>query len=774
MKAAVSSQPPAVRIKKPVRHVGLVRQVGHKSPRLRVSASPRPFWLLINITLLFLICITPVLAKDDGARVVVVVANYLSLDDLMMAGPNICKMISKSGIGLMNTGVGRSTTPEVQYLSIGAGARVSGTGDAAACYNSYERIGQESAGDIYTRQMGRNKPPSSIVCLGLARILRANQQMPFNEEAIGFLGDAFHNANLRTAVIGNADVPDGRIRRAPFIAMDRWGIMDSGEIGTDVTKVDIASPCGIADNLEVITSLVRRYMADHSLVVVELGDLSRIESVREQLSDAAYILHRQRGKRNLDGLIKSIRPEIERRGAILVLLSPCRVNEPGKFWSNLAPVVVYKPGGSIGLLASTTTRTEGLISNIDVAPTILRAARLEVPGFVVGQAAEIIIKKPDVIDEHLKRMEQTAARNYALRVPVLAGVGALVILAVTLTEIILYRGGSRVRVRRALKLILMIAFSITTAMLVADSIDSFGLGIYLSNLIAAVVAILIIAYGVAAVISRWRECSPLVILNIMMAALIIGDILTGANLLRWSILACNQIPGIRYYGLGNEYMGLLVASSLLAPILLIRTHRLSAPGTLDPWIPGSLALWFAFVMWVIGYPGLGANAGGLIMATAAFGTALILMLGIKFRPGHALMLAAAAGIVVALFAFIDALSHGAHGSHLGRSVSLAHAYGWEYIRSLLTRKIMMHIGILKLRQTYLPILFSIPFLLMYQRRMKAEGTRRDILWSVGMPAMIAGMTAGFLFNDSGIVPAGLMLAAFMVSDLYLRLGEDKK
>jgi len=35
------------------------------------------------------------------------------------------------------------------------------------------------------------------------------------------------------------------------------------------------------------------------------------------------------------------------------------------------------------------------------------------------------------------------------------------------------------------------------------------------------------------------------------------------------------------------------------------------------------------------------------------------------------------------------------------------------------------------------------------------------------------MIVAFLFNDSGIVPAGLMIAVYMVSILYLRLQEGE-
>ena len=73
------------------------------------------------------------------------------------------------------------------------------------------------------------------------------------------------------------------------------------------------------------------------------------------------------------------------RGAAVAVASP---NGP-KGTPNLTPFVFLRPGSGGGLLYSPTTRTEGLLTNADVAPTLLDALGAPVPPEMSGRAAEV-------------------------------------------------------------------------------------------------------------------------------------------------------------------------------------------------------------------------------------------------------------------------------------------------------------------------------------------------------------------------------------------------
>ena len=187
-----------------------------------------------------------------------------------------------------------------------------------------------------------------------------------------------------------------------------------------------------------------------------------------------------------------------------------------------------------------------------------------------------------------------------------------------------------------------------------------------------------------------------------------------------------------------------------------------------------IAAWFVFVAFVIGYPGFGANVGGLITAVATFGVALMALNGVRIRARHVIGLVLAGFVIVAVFAAMDVTS--GESSHLGRSVLLARTYGWDWLGYLIGGKILMHIGILGLPQTYIPILLGIPFFVLYGGRMKSEMStvaETDLLYRVGVPSVVAGMITAFLFNDSGIVPAAFMMAMFALTMQYARLTETE-
>jgi hypothetical protein len=188
----------------------------------------------------------------------------------------------------------------------------------------------------------------------------------------------------------------------------------------------------------------------------------------------------------------------------------------------------------------------------------------------------------------------------------------------------------------------------------------------------------------------------------------------------------------------------------------------------------ALVIWFAAVSWVIGYPGLGANVGGLVTAVVPFGIVLITLVGARTRIWHVLTIAGVSAAAIGVFAFLDLVRPGVGTSHLGRLVSLVRLYGWECCYALTIRKLGMHLGILRLPQAYLPVLFSLPFFAMYGSRAKkdlARSRRGDIMFSSTLPAVAAGVVVAFLFNDSGIVPAALMLGMFVASVLYLQSTE---
>jgi hypothetical protein len=130
-------------------------------------------------------------------------------------------------------------------------------------------------------------------------------------------------------------------------------------------------------------------------------------------------------------------------------------------------------------------------------------------------------------------------------------------------------------------------------------------------------------------------------------------------------------------------------------------------------------------------------------------------------------------IAIIVFAAID-MYNTTSVSHLGRSISIAENSGIISLMELIFRKIVMHIGIITSPAAYCPILFGMPFVLMYARRLKNQSVKMSVSNYMNasiLPVIIIGVLVAFLFNDSGVVPASLFLGFYMASSIVLRLGE---
>ena len=204
---------------------------------------------------------------------------------------------------------------------------------------------------------------------------------------------------------------------------------------------------------------------------------------------------------------------------------------------------------------------------------------------------------------------------------------------------------------------------------------------------------------------------PLVVaaLNV---ALILGDILTGQNLLKDSLLSGYALSGIRYYGIGNEYLGVVLAFVLTGTFLTLHSSNkgigdreqeieqsgLSAKhGTAErPQQRNSfrwIIAWFG-ILFVLGWVGWGANAGSLAAGGAGFGVGATILYG--RRPTWKLAVHCIAfGLLLAfVFGSIEAflLTKNGGSSHFGSVLrTAADQNNAGYLLEIVARKAAMNL-----------------------------------------------------------------------------------
>ena len=65
-----------------------------------------------------------------------------------------------------------------------------------------------------------------------------------------------------------------------------------------------------------------------------------------------------------------------------------------------------------------------------------------------------------------------------------------------------------------------------------------------------------------------NQLASIMAVALITAGLIIVDVIRGGVWIRYSFLGYDPVGGARYYGIGNEYMGILIGSAIMGWALL--------------------------------------------------------------------------------------------------------------------------------------------------------------------------------------------------------------
>jgi hypothetical protein len=231
-----------------------------------------------------------------------------------------------------------------------------------------------------------------------------------------------------------------------------------------------------------------------------------------------------------------------------------------------------------------------------------------------------------------------------------------------------------------------------------------------------------------------------------------ADAVFGAPLVSRSPLSGYYLAGIRFYGVGNEYMGFAIGAALVGPALLQQTARINLYTAL---LYGVLLLALSVPMW-------GAKAGGAITCTVAFAIALFAAHGRPIGFRHIATAFVLALVAVLAMAALDRTRPEASRSHMGIALATGEAHGLAPLVEIATRKVAMNARIATNPYTLGALLGLVPIWLLLSQgslgaRARESLDERPALDRI-LPAAGWGAFAAFAFNDSGVVAALLLLA----------------
>jgi hypothetical protein len=611
----------------------------------------------------------------------------------------------------------------------------------------------------------------------IADVIEQNDEELYGAE-VGLLGDELARAGVARAVIANGDgtdpsTPEDRIppyRRSAVAALTTSaGRVPGGQVDRGILREDPSAPFGVRLDQEAVTGVFRDAWSgsERAVVLVEGSDLVRADLAGRFASDEQRVRMRARALRSTDRLVGRLLSEVEPARDAVVVVGPVSPNERDA----LTTAAVRAPGVEPGLLRSTTTRHDGFVNMVDVAPTILHLLGLDRPDDMEGRrmttgdaGGSLASRESFLVDAN----EDGLFRDSLVGASMVVVLVIACVLAVGVALVDQLRGRARRWRRRGAWVVAFIALALIGFLDASYLAGPFhfgrhgGAAAYWSFVAGG--AIVLAAAFLA--IGRSRFARALLVALGSVIVLHTVDFLTGAHLEWNTVFGYSPTVGIRLVGEGNmTFAQLSAAATLFAGLLVWRVPTRTAVRVAI----GVLAV--AIV--VMGVPLWGNDFGAVVSALPGFAILAWMLLGHEVR---ARAVAAIVGIVVAAVVavgMLDLLRPPDDRTHVGKFFQKV-GTDLDAATLVVRRKASLNLSVLGhsvLLGTVVVVVLLVAFLWYVRPRtlrptVAAVTTAEATVLAFGVIAVL-----GTALNDSGIAIAGMMFAVFEVA-LVLLVGRE--
>jgi hypothetical protein len=472
----------------------------------------------------------------------------------------------------------------------------------------------------------------------------------------------------------------------PYHESAAWGLL--GRLASCATAVGpgaalaLASPAGaVASYLPSPADLSAPVLARCPLTVIDLGQIAASERARVAAAD-----------RQLAVIAAELPPDTR-----LLVTSPGAAAEQTQGSTPAGPphlmtTIVTGPGYAAGLLTSSATRRQGIVALTDLTPTVAGWLGRQVPAGTVGAGigrasrGELAATVTSLRGRDTAEQVWIATHGWFLLCYAAAGLLAFGVIAA------IYPGRAPERRRRR-----AVCWVIAGAL--AASVP---LGSYLANLapwwqlahpawwLYGMTAAWTLVVAGAVLAGPWRKepIGPFGFACLATLLLLAVDVVAGSRLQLDAPFGLSLLVSGRYYGIGNDALGVYCVSALVSAawsaVLLRGRGRLPllAAGTV-----GLLAVVAS------GWPGFGAKVGGTIALVPCLLLLLAWLAGARVGGRWALPVAVSGLVVFLVLASVSYLLPAAGVSDMGAFAgNLLHGRGGD----LLERKVSANVGSLTL------------------------------------------------------------------------------
>ena len=516
----------------------------------------------------------------------------------------------------------------------------------------------------------------------------------------------------------------------------------------------LARPSGsVGSYLPSAADLSAAVLSRCPLTVVDLGNLGSSE--RASALAAA------------DTQLKRLVAELP-SGTTLLVTAPGSTTRP----AHLQLTLVDGAGYQAGLLEASSTRQPGLVVLTDLTPTVLGWLGHTVPSGLVGaqltrgnrangpQSLPATVRwlaGRDTAEQVWRSTHNEFFWAYAL-----ADAGVLAAIGLACWGSAPDRRRQRATWwRRAT----VLAVSVPVGTFLADLVPwwrSAHPAAWLYGVAVALAALIALA---ALLVTRRRDpLAPFGLVCLLTVAVLGIDVMTGSRLQLETPFGLSVIEAGRFYGIGNEALGIygitaLFGAAWLALVALRRSAH-SRPSSRRPALAAVAAV-AVFAVFASGWPGFGGKVGGTLAMVPCFALLLMAVAGIRLNWRRVLLVAVSGLALFAVFGLISYFTGITGKSDIGTFAGNA-LHG--HVGSLLLRKIGSNLGSLSVSMfsPLIPIAVLVTGLMMWRPAWfglktmplayAAEPLLRPILAVLWLMPVL-----GWFADDSGvIVPAAAL------------------
>ncbi len=687
--------------------------------------------------------------SDINEKLVIIMVNRLDLEDFKSI--DAIGKYDQGYIGLMNVRGANVTNDASSYASIGWGRKSYVLNEDL---NFFE-IPDKAKSEQY--RFVTKKEPGKISNLSINTLIQTNSYSDYGS-VVGNLGEIANKNNLKLSVIGNSN-KENPLLFSGLIAMDSFGRINAGNID-DVNMLDYNAPYDIRTDYDKVLDIFKEHYKPSDIIVIELGDSYRLDEYKKMMSEIAYDEYKKILTGRIDSFISNIKNKLSENDTMMIV-SPFPSMEKFNDGYKLSPIYIFNNAEEgAGILTSASTRRDGVISNIDISAYINNKFGL-VNEDISGKT--ISTKPYQKAWAFLEEENEKIVSLSSVRIPVLYTYAVFEMCVWILTVLIgLFYNKIPKIIIKAVKFILRITLLVPLVILIIPVFD------FTNALYSLIIGLFFLTVGYAMILKFIKnDLNTIAILSGLMSIILLLDMAVFEQfLIKNSLLGYDPIIGARFYGIGNEYMGVLVGASIMTVSIFFEKFGYKN----SILIPFSLV-----VIFIMGNPMMGANVGGTITISASFLFLILKSNNIKIDIKKSIGIFIAIVLIVSFMAWMD--FNNENKSHLANAIMTIIHTGPSAILQIILRKLSMNMRLISasmwskvfiLAIIVMAVLFYKPFGVLKRLCQKHSQIAN------GWAAIVVGSVVGFMVNDSGIVAAATSIGYVIVPMLVLLLnnGDD--